>query len=72
MSIVTDGKHTERVTMWLTPREYMELACMADATDRKLSDMARFAVRVYMHGNLHPEACDFNVANSTHPGDEAH
>ena len=62
--MVTDGKHTNRVTIWLTDREYMDLCAMADAQDRKSSEMARFGLRSFMYGNMRPEGCEGNVANS--------
>lgn len=67
MSVVTDGKHTNRVTIWLTDREYMDLCCVADAQDRKNSEMARFGLRCFMYGNLRPECPDGNMAISAKP-----
>jgi hypothetical protein len=62
--MVTDGKHTERIAIWLTERELADLACMADAQDRKISEMARYAVRVFMYGTLKQEHCGDQSANS--------
>ena len=62
--MITDGKHTNRVTIWLTDREYMDLCCMADAQDRKSSEMARFALRSFMYGQVRAPGADDNVALS--------
>ena len=70
--MVNDGKHTNRVTIWLTDNEYRDLCCMADAQDRKNSEMARFGLRCFMYGNLRPEGCEINVANSAKPHHHDH
>lgn len=58
-----DNKHTERVTMWLTEREMLDLVRMAERADRKAGEMARVIVRRFMYGNVAAADPENNVAN---------
>ena len=61
--MASDIKHTERVTVWFTEREYLDLCRMADANDRKPGELARVIVRRFMYGNVGADCTEFNVAN---------
>jgi hypothetical protein len=58
-----DNKHTERVTVWLTEREFLDLMRMSERADRKAGEMARVIVRRFMYGNVGVSEADNNVAN---------
>lgn len=59
-----DAKHTNPVKLWLTDREFLDLSRLADAADRKTSEMGRVIVRKYMYGNVGAEQLDVNRAIS--------
>ena len=61
--MASDIKHTERVTVWFTEREYLDLCRMADANDRKPGELSRVIVRRFMYGNVGADPIEFNVAN---------
>lgn len=63
-----DIKHTNPVKLWLTDREFLDLSRMADAEDRKTSEMGRVIVRKYMYGNVGADCPEINGANSAHQG----
>ena len=50
--MTSDVKHTNAVKLWLTDREFLDLCRMADANDRKASEMGRVIVRKYMYGSI--------------------
>jgi hypothetical protein len=58
-----DNKHTERVTVWMTEREFLDLMRMAERADRKAGEMARVIVRRFMYGNVAAQEAENNVAN---------
>lgn len=58
-----DNKHTERVTVWLTEREFLDLMRMSERADRKAGEMVRVIVRRFMYGNVGACEADNNVAN---------
>ncbi len=62
-----DNKHTERVTIWLTEREMLDLVRMAEREDRKAGEMGRVIVRRFMYGNVGLCDPDNNVANRADP-----
>jgi len=57
-----DNKHTERVTVWLTEREFLDLMRMSERADRKAGEMARVIVRRFMYGNVAAQETENNVA----------
>lgn len=66
-----DNKHTERVTVWMTEREFLDLMRMAERADRKAGEMARVIVRRFMYGNVAAQEPENNVANRAERCDRA-
>lgn len=62
--MLDDNKKTERVTVWLTEREFVDLSRVAAKDDRKQSEMIRVMVRKSMYGTLGAAEPGVNVANS--------
>ena len=63
MSPMSDEKHTQRLTIWLTESEEVDLMRMAASQDRKCSEMGRVAIRRFMYGFIGPEGDSVHVAN---------
>ena len=59
-----DNKHTERVTVWFTEREFLDLMRQSERSDRKAGEMVRFIVRRFMYGNVGSDGAEINVAKS--------
>ena len=68
--MVDDRKHSEAVKVWLTEREMLDLARMADREDRKVSELVRVIVRRFMYGNVGCPDADFHGAMSAVAGCE--
>ena len=64
MSHPDDGKKTNRVAVWLTDRELLDLSRVAAAEDRKQSEMVRVMLRRGMYGTIGAQDHDFHGANS--------
>jgi len=61
--MLDDVKKTERVTVWLTEREFVDLSRSAAKDDRKQSEMLRVIFRRYAYGNIGCEGLDDKTAN---------
>ena len=62
--MLDDNKKSERVTVWLTEREFVDLLRISAKDDRKHSEMVRVIVRKSMYGTIGSAESDVNVANS--------
>lgn len=60
---VDDQKHSEKIAVWLTEREFLDLNRMALREDRKLSDLARVVLRRFMYGNIAADQQEIHVSN---------
>jgi hypothetical protein len=67
--MLDDHKKSERVTIWLTEREFVDLSRLAAKDDRKQSEMARVILRRSMYGTIGSDTQDGKQANS---GDSPH
>ena len=65
--MLDDNKHAERITLWLTEREYFDLCKQAGIEDRKQSEMARVFIRRSMYGVIGANCPENNMANSRDP-----
>lgn len=50
--MATQGKHTERVPVYFTEREYVDLLRSAARFDKRPGEYIRFEVRRSMYGSL--------------------
>lgn len=50
--MASQGKHTERVPVYFTEREYMDLLRSAARFDKKPGEYIRFELRRSMYGSL--------------------
>lgn len=64
MSHPDDNKKTNRVTVWLTDRELLDLSRVAAAEDRKQSEMVRVMLRRGMYGTIGAQDHEYHGANS--------
>lgn len=62
--MLDDHKKSERVTVWLTEREFVDLSRISAKDDRKQSEMVRVIVRRCMYGTIGAAESDVNVAIS--------
>ena len=62
--MLDDHKKSERVTVWLTEREFVDLSRISAKDDRKQSEMARVILRRTMYGTIGAAEPDVNVAIS--------
>ena len=62
--MLDDHKKTERVTVWLTEREFVDLSRLSAKDDRKQSEMARVVIRKFMYGTIGASEHEVHVANS--------
>ena len=66
--MLDDNKKDERLTVWLTERELVDLSRLAAKDDRKQSEMLRVILRRSMYGSIGSTEYEVKVANS---GDSA-
>lgn len=52
MATVDDNKHQQRVPVNLTDREYLDACREAVRLDKKTAELMRFALRMYLYGNI--------------------
>lgn len=64
LPMLDDNKKSERLTLWLTEREFIDLGRLAAKDDRKQSEMVRVLVRRAMYGVIGAIEQENNVANS--------
>ena len=64
MSHPDDNKKTNRVAVWLTDRELLDLSRVAAAEDRKQSEMVRVMLRRCMYGTIGSQDHEYHGANS--------
>lgn len=62
--MLNDLKHSEPLKIWLTEREFVDLARLAIEQDRKPGEMARVALRQVLYGILGRRAPEGNESNS--------
>lgn len=65
-----DRKHQHGVKLWLTDREFLDLAKLADAEDRSPGELGRVIVRRFMYGSVGTAAFDFNQMQRADKGSE--
>lgn len=67
LAVPDDNKHTERVPLWLTEREFLDLVRMSERHDRRPGEMARVIVRRFMYGNVGPDGADIQCTKGAEP-----
>lgn len=68
--MATHGKHTERVPVYFTEREYMDLLRSAARFDKKPGEFIRFEVRRSMYGSLGMESAASNDDDGAYEGQD--
>ena len=61
--MLDDNKHTERVPVNLTEREFHDACKEAMKLDKKPAEFLRYAVRLVMYGTLATEQTDYNKSS---------
>lgn len=64
--MLDDTKHTERVPMNLTEREYVDTMRAAVRLNKKPAEYIRFILRQSLYGTVGMERSDVNQSNVTH------
>lgn len=57
---IDDSKHQDRVPVYLTEREMLDVTKGAIRMDKKAGEFIRYAVRVYLYGSVGISGCDCN------------
>ena len=50
--MVDDNKHSERIPVYLTEREFLDCCRQAAVTDKKPAEYIRYALRLAMYGSV--------------------
>lgn len=66
--MVDDIKRQHDIKLWLTDREFLDLANAAEREDRKVGEMGRVIIRRFMYGNIGPACPEIHGSNSVHTG----
>jgi hypothetical protein len=59
-----DNKHSERIVVYLTEREFIDASRLAATSDKKTAEYIRFALRLAMYGTIGIGSRDGNQTNS--------
>ena len=68
MSSIDHSKRTEPLKLWLTERELIDLSRRAVAEDRKVGEMGRVAISLYLYGTVGARTDEVHGANSPEGG----
>ena len=63
--MLDDNKHTERVPVNLTEREFHDACKQAMALDKKPAEYIRFALRLAMYGTVGSGRAEYNEISSS-------